>query len=86
MLRENSRPFQSGQLLYRNNWHSCHSPPGDLPEPITDPVEGEKLHFARLRVFQQVPLVVRQFNRELCWKLICAVPDASVCNTQDGPA
>ena len=47
------------------------SPPGDLLEPIAEPVEGARLHFARLRVFQQVPLVLRQFSRELCWELIC---------------
>ena len=72
-LRHAAAPEPGGFGFYPSPEQAVvFSPPDDLLEPITEPVEGARLHFARLRAFQQVPLVLRQVSRELCWELICA--------------
>lgn len=54
-----------------------------LPAPADDPPRGSRewlrLHFARLNVFMDIPLVLRRFNREQCWEIVCdAVTDVPV--------
>ena len=40
--------------------------------------EWERLHFDRLRLFRDIPIILRQFSREQCWSIVCdAVVDVS---------